>query len=209
MKRLSKVNIVWSPNLAYAIGLIASDGNLSKDGRHITLTSKDLEMIKNFKRCLNLSNKIGRKARGGSTDKKYFVVQFGDRNFYEFLLSIGLTPSKSKTLGPLKIVDEFFKDFLRGLLDGDGNINIFKHPESKHPQLRVRFFSASSKFIKWIQSKTLEFLNISGFAGQMRGAIELEYAKLDSTKLLNFIYYKNCSPYLSRKYIKAVQFLNK
>ena len=49
----------WSPELAYAIGLIATDGNLSKDGRHISFRSSDLEQIKNFQRCLQLSNKIG------------------------------------------------------------------------------------------------------------------------------------------------------
>lgn len=41
MKPLSKIKIKWSPKFAYCIGLITSDGNLSKDGRHISFTSKD------------------------------------------------------------------------------------------------------------------------------------------------------------------------
>ena len=71
-KRLSKVEIKWSPNFAYAIGLITTDGCLYNDGRHMNLTSKEIEVIMNFKRCLKLKNKIGRKARGGEKDKKYF-----------------------------------------------------------------------------------------------------------------------------------------
>ncbi|PIZ81282.1 MAG: hypothetical protein COY02_02875, partial [Parcubacteria group bacterium CG_4_10_14_0_2_um_filter_41_6] len=101
MRRLSKVKIEWSPDFAYAIGLLATDGNLSKDGRHINMTSKDEEMISVFKKCLSIQNKTGRKCRGGSKEKKYFQVQFGDKNFYNFLMSLGLTPAKSKTLGPL------------------------------------------------------------------------------------------------------------
>lgn len=33
--------VKWSPKIAYAVGLITTDGSLSKDGRHIDLTSKD------------------------------------------------------------------------------------------------------------------------------------------------------------------------
>ena len=53
-----KVTIRWSSNFAYAIGLLVTDGNLSTDGRHINLTSKDLEQIKNYKRILKLDCKI-------------------------------------------------------------------------------------------------------------------------------------------------------
>ena len=35
----------WNHDFAYAIGLITTDGNLSPDGRHINLTSKDEEII--------------------------------------------------------------------------------------------------------------------------------------------------------------------
>lgn len=53
------MEIRWSNELAYAVGLIATDGNLSKDGRHIELTSKDTEQLETFKRCLKLKNRIG------------------------------------------------------------------------------------------------------------------------------------------------------
>lgn len=209
MKRLNKVSTSWSPGLAYAIGLIASDGNLSKDGRHMNLTSKDIEMIETFKKCLGLKNKTGRKARGGSKEKRYFFLQFGDKTFYEFLVGIGLSPAKSKTLGALKIENKYFADFLRGIFDGDGNINIFKHPESKHPQLRVRFFSASPNFISWIKVKNQELLGVGGFQRLGTRVIDLAYAKADSIKLLNFMYYKDCTFFLKRKHSKAVEFLEK
>ncbi|MCX6743614.1 MAG: hypothetical protein NT116_05255, partial [Candidatus Parcubacteria bacterium] len=99
------------------MGLITTDGNLSPDGRHLHFTSKDLELAALFKKILGLTNKIGKKSRGGDEEKKYYVVQFGDINFYRFLLSIGLMPNKSKILGSLKIPDRYFKDFLRGCID--------------------------------------------------------------------------------------------
>jgi len=57
MKRQNKVKIQWSSNFAYAIGLLTTDGNLSKDGRHLNLTSKDKDLINIFKGCLGIKNK--------------------------------------------------------------------------------------------------------------------------------------------------------
>lgn len=79
---------MWSNNLAYAIGLITSDGCLNKDGRHIWFSSKEIQLIETFKKSLLLSNKIGKYARGGETEKRYFCITLGDICFYKFLLSI-------------------------------------------------------------------------------------------------------------------------
>ena len=209
-KRLSKVKISWNTDFAYAIGLIVTDGNLSKDGRHMNMTSKDLEMIDNFKKCLGLNNKVGRKSRSDSKDKKYFQVQFGDRNFYDFLLSLGITPTKSKTIGALAIPDLYFADFLRGCIDGDGSIVVTKHPESKHPQLRARVYSASLDFIKWLKKKIETNTRIKkGYIGHPGSVYVVSYGKADSIKILKFIYYKGVNFYLKRKYDIAKAFLNK
>src|SRR3989344_3757230 len=104
-----KVKTDWSSNLAYAIGLIASDGNLSSDGRHMSLTSCEEEMVCNFKSALNLKNKIGKYS--GSKDKtykKYFYIHFGDKVFYQFLNTLGLTPVKSRTIKHVKIPMAYF-----------------------------------------------------------------------------------------------------
>jgi len=64
----------WSNNLAYAVGLLATDGCLSKDGRHIDLTSKDIEQLENFMLCVGKKRKIGLKTSG-----------FSDKYFFDFL----------------------------------------------------------------------------------------------------------------------------
>ncbi len=208
MRRLSKVKLEWAPSFAYAIGLIATDGNLSKDGRHMNFTSKDLVLVESFKKCLDLNNKIGRKARGYEQEKKYFQIQFGDKNFYEFLLSLGLTPTKSKTLGSLNIPDQYFADFLRGCIDGDGSIGTHSHPESRHLQLRVRLSSASRNFLEWMKVEIMRQVNINGgWIDVYRSMYVLAYGKSDSIKLLNFMYYPKAELYLHRKYIKAKPFL--
>ena len=89
---LAPVWATWSPTIAYVVGLIATDGNLSSDGRHLSIPSKDLDLLESLRACLGLTNSIGRhsNARG-----HIHRLQWGDRLFYDWLQSIGLTPAKS------------------------------------------------------------------------------------------------------------------
>jgi len=210
MRRLNKVKIKWSPNFAYAIGLITTDGNLSPDNRHLNMTSKDKELIVSFKKCLGIKNKIGKKGREYTKEKKYFVVQFGDINFYNFLLSIGLTQAKSKTLSKINIPKKYFADFVRGCIDGDGNISISYHPQSNYPQLKIRLASGSLDFLKWIKDEIYKHTKTNGgWVSKDKSVFVLNYAKEDSIKLLNFMYYNGVYEYLERKYEIGEEFLYK
>src|SRR3989344_2897571 len=100
------INDKWNANLSYAIGLIATDGCLSSDGLLIDLTSKDREQLLNFSKCLGVNFRIGDKWKANGS--KYLKIQFKNRIFYNFLLSIGLTPKKSLTMGKLGIPNKYF-----------------------------------------------------------------------------------------------------
>lgn len=202
MLRKSKILIKWSPGFAYCIGLITTDGNLSPDNRHINLTSKDVEIIKAFKEILKLSNKIGKKSRAKQKEKNYYVIQFGDKNFYEFLNSIGIQKRKSKTIKSIDVPNEYFRDFLRGCIDGDGNISLFSHKESKNIQLKIRLVSASRPFLDWIIEKIK--INVGSQGGWISkaksgGVYSLSYGKTDSIGIIDFMYYDALYPHLKRK----------
>ena len=98
-------NYTWTAKLAYVVGLITTDGCLSPDKRHITFTSCDKQLIETFKKLLNLNNKIGK------TETMALRIQFGDIQFYKWLLSIGLTPAKSHTINKLNIPKKYFIAF--------------------------------------------------------------------------------------------------
>ena len=195
----------WNTNFAYALGLITSDGNLSPDGRHLVFVSKDLDLINTFKKCLNLENKISSKKSGYTKDqnKQYYVIQFGNIGLYNFLTNIGLGPNKSKTIGPLLIPPAYLADFLRGLIDGDGSIGYFMHPESKRKQFRIRITSASVQFLEWLRKRLTMQLGIKGSIEKVARAYQLNYYKGDSRKIVRFMYYSNEVPCLKRKHDKA------
>ena len=206
-KPQGKVKLEWSPSFAYAMGLLATDGCLV-GGRCIDFTSKDKEQILNFLKALQIDVKIGLKSRGGENDKKYFRVQFGDVLFYDFLVSIGITPAKSHTLGEIKIPDDYFFDFVRGCFDGDGCFYSYWDPRWKSSFMYyVAFASAGHAYIRWMQGKLNILLGIKGHITKNKGKSceQLKYAKKESLLLLRAMYYKKDVICLSRKRLKIIK----
>src|SRR5437899_6633217 len=44
----------WSADVAYVVGLIATDGNLGRKRPTITIVSKDIDLLETVRRCLGL-----------------------------------------------------------------------------------------------------------------------------------------------------------
>ena len=119
--------MVRPADLWYVVGLIATDGCISRDGRHVDITSADRQHLETVRRILGLKIAIGKKRNGPRTSVSYHI-QIGSRDLVRFLTAIGLTPRKSLTIGPLDVPDDAFSDFLRGAIDGDGSIRTWIHP---------------------------------------------------------------------------------
>ena len=194
---------IWTPELAYAVGLIATDGNLSPSGRHISVSSAEREVLETFLRCVGRTAKIG-KVKGGYGGGG-LRVQIGDVGLYRWLQTIGLTPRKSLTLGSLQVPDALLSHLLRGLLDGDGSIidctyegtgNAAGH---RYRTLLVRFNSASSAHAEWVRQRILEQFGLRGGLWCEDGMYQLTYAKRASRRLLPLLYPALDVPCLARK----------
>lgn len=198
-----QVSTKWSSELAYAVGLITTDGCLSKDGRHIDFTSKDTELVKTLRRCLGLRNKIGSKKSG--TGKEYARIQFGDIHFYEWLEGLGLSPRKSRVLTSVKVPGGFFFDFVRGCFDGDGTIYSFWDKRwADSFMFYIAFASGSKEFLLWLRKRLKHALRTSGhIAPGTRNTFQLRYAKRESIVLFRHMFYAVNIPCLRRKLLKA------
>jgi hypothetical protein len=202
-KPKGKVKIEWSANFAYAIGLLATDGCLSRDGRHIDLTSVDEEQLNNFKHALRIQVPIGSKKSG--MGRHGLRVQFSDVQFYQFLVTIGLTQKKSKTLGKVYVPTKYFFDFLRGCFDGDGCFYSYFDPRWKSSfMFYTVFVSASREHIDWLRDKIKSRIGIEGHISTdgERKTYQLKYAKGESLKILKSMYYSDSAIRLSRKLTK-------
>ncbi|MDD5155104.1 MAG: hypothetical protein PHF11_01295 [Candidatus Omnitrophica bacterium] len=214
------INYNWNSNLAYAVGLITTDGNLCKDGRHILFTTTDRQLANVFKGCLGIKNKIMMTSPSGFGRKNAYRINFGNVKLYRWLQKIGMVSNKMNFKGKLNIRGGYFVDFLRGHLDGDGSIftctdryMAYKGRRYVYNRLYTNFISTNRRQIKWIRSRIKEILNIQGSLtsylkkDRKIPIWQLRFAKNDSLKLLHWIYYKPTLPCLNRKRKIAERFL--
>jgi len=209
-KPRGKVRIRWGRDFAYAIGLLVADGYVSKDGRHISLTSKDRKQLSAFKTCLNISNKISPKLSGGGN--LAFHVQVGDVLFHKFLVGIGISPAKSKTISAIDVPDMYFFDFLRGYFDGDGCSYAYQDPIFANSyRFYISFASGSEKYIDWLRSNLNVRLKINGSISRKKGStnVQLRYSKKEAGILAKRMYYQRELICLDRKRSKVMKSLKK
>ncbi len=165
--------ILWSPEFAYGIGLMASDGNLRGDGLHLSLVSKDREQIQHAKKCFGISAHESLSRSGRKDDPAlYHRIQWGDIVLHDYLMSIGLTPNKSLTIGALNIPREYFFDYLRGSFDGDGCFYSYFDPRWKNSYMfYLALVSGSIVHLEWIQSMTKEYAGCQGCISKHTGRV--------------------------------------
>jgi hypothetical protein len=200
----------WTSRLAYAVGLMATDGCLSRDGRHLFFDSMDAQLVEALLSC------VGRPVHYGSVRTRSGRVQyrasFSDVELYRWLVAVGLTPAKSLSLGAIDVPDRWLLPLVRGLLDGDGSIVNFVHaptvkayPEYRYERLMAQFNSASRPHLEWLRTRLLPALDSDGSIS-VRGAkpprrefYSLHYGKHASIQLFELLYSENDVPCLLRK----------
>ena len=209
-KPKGKVHISWSSNFAYAIGLITTDGSLSKNGRVVDFTSKDRVLVGIFLKALEVDTRIGKKLNG--TGQTAFRTQIGDILFYKFLLKVGMTSNKTKTIGALSIPKKYFADFLRGHFDGDGSSYSYFDKRWKNSfMFYVTFVSASKKHIVWLQENNCKLFGVVGYIKKVKDKefYELRYAKKEGLVIAMKMYYNPTTPCLQRKRKKLFDAIKK
>ena len=206
----SRGAIAWCEGTAYALGLVATDGCLARDGRHITFDSNDRQLVETFLACVGRPDArvAPRRTRVGGIA---YRAQLSDRRLYEWLTERGLTPAKSLTLGALDVPDDLFRHTARGLLDGDGAIyvkpqrpTVRLYPNYWYLRLWTYFTSASGAHLEWLRARIHALYGLDGWLECTERAdryafYRLRFGKKDSMVLLGSLYADPASPALVRK----------
>jgi hypothetical protein len=188
----------------YLVGLIATDGCLSEDGRHVTITSAEAEYLSAIRAAAGLVARVSPSFKHGRIS--CYKIQITSVNLYRRLLALGLTPRKSLTLGPLLIPDSGFADFLRGVIDGDGCIRHWRHPSNGREQWALRIVSASGAFLEWLQPIVTRLWGVTGNIHResrtTNDLFTLKYGKLAARVIFSECYYPRALT-LQRKAVLA------
>lgn len=204
----------WSPEMAWVLGLIASDGYIHKGLHYWQITMADLDCLE------QVANLVGYTGTIIKPFTNCHVLKINSTVMVRRLLEIGLTPRKSLTIEFPEMPSEMQRHFIRGVFDGDGNINISK-PRSKTTNLpvpRITFSTGSYKFATQLQSILRDALNtdkvslqtspecIRDFGNRKSLCHESYKVRMDgyiATKFFSYLYEDVPeSQYLTRKYAK-------
>lgn len=204
------INWFDGKELWYLVGLITTDGCLSTDGRHVNITSKNKTFLELIKGRLYITNNVTAKYNGQG-DKAY-NIQISDKRFYNFLISVNLFPKKSLTISAIKVPDIFFDNFLRGVIDGDGNIQRWIHPTNRREQWVLRISSGSKQFALWLLSEIEGKMQVKGKMhtcarkNTKNPLYLLKFGKVAAKRILYTCYLEsnNSKLHLERKYSLAL-----
>ena len=193
----------WSPKMAYVLGLIATDGCISKSGT-ISLRINDKDLLEKVRVAMDSSHAIKNYAQ----QEGLYTFNFAREKMVADLGGLGILPKKSLNISFPDVPDAFLSDFIRGVFDGDGSV-FFEKRNRKLP-LRTSFVSSSKGFLNALEKRlrTLGMPNRNIYQHKTKNCISymIRYAHKDSTKLFKILY-KNALKnglFLKRKYDKFI-----
>ena len=207
----------WNAENAYWIGYIYADGYIryNKANREyelgMELQVSDKHILEDLSEKITGTKKLTYKHFEGViyhnknvsiTDS--CVMRVHSKKIVEDLISKNIKPRKSFISDFPIIPDEFFMDFLRGYIDGDGCLYV-----NQKNHMTVHITSAHSEVLYYIQSMLWSHYSISTKVykyDDMKYRI-MCFRQSDCKKLLEKIYYSNDIMCLKRKKDKYLNWL--
>lgn len=191
----------------YWLGFMYADGNISKEGNRIEmrLSIKDIDHLEKFRAFLHLSTEI----RTGMCNGHGFChLSVRNKHLWNTLNNLGCIPNKSLVLAFPKVKlftkKEYVLHFIRGYVDGDGCLSIYK--ENNKVRTRISILGTESFLIsvnKIFGNKG--YIHNKGTENYKNKAFELKFSDIPSRKLARYLY-ENATIYLDRKYEKFLEY---
>jgi hypothetical protein len=195
----------WSPNMAYILGFILADGCIIRgtykgysDSLKFGVQLKDRDILEKIKKELHSEHAISiiRNAAHYCVSSKKIV---------DSLKALGITHQKSLKETVPNVPDKYIKDFIRGLIDGDGGISI---DSKSYPTLRLY---GGINTVNFVRDYFLKNFNAYSGIGKRQSKLApniylcyIAYRTNTAIKLINFLY-RNAKIFLDRKYELAMQ----
>ena len=144
-------NIIDSPEKAYLLGIIQTDGNirLTESSASVTVTQhKDYSWYLDDMLHL-LSDYVSK-----TSDKNCNQLTIGSKKIAKRLSELGIVPNKSKTQTDENIdtlwsaiPDHYKCDFIRGLIDGDGCVRYFVQKKGVNESCHINLCSTQKHLL--------------------------------------------------------------
>jgi len=193
----------WSANMTYILGFIFADGGIVKvthngcsDKLGFGIQLRDIDVLRKIKKEFSAKQCL-------SIGTKYVHFSICSQKIVDDLKRLGISYRKSFQKSSYGIIpnipEEYIKDFIRGITDGDGSINFDK---KGYPTLSI---CGTKKIITFIQNYFLSKFNIFSKITQAKkngkryNLFYIAYRSNSAKTLINYLY-NNANLYLERKF---------
>lgn len=187
-----------TPEKAYYLGLMFSDGCISNGFSTITLHKDDKSTLVRFKNALKHTGDLI------LIKDKYYKFSFCSTKTSNDLKNHGCVERKSLILKfptPKQVPDNLIRHFIRGYFDGDGSFYYGKSGAYVDIAGTESFCKSLSEIIK------LE-LNMNSGIRPIKNIFRIRiHGTRQVIKFLNWLYFENKNIYMERKFIKYKNFI--
>lgn len=202
----------WSHELAYFLGWMASDGNIS--GRTFRITSTDIEHLKKLFSLFSYGWNVSMRKWNDTTEKNNSpagTIAIARKDIVDKMINFGITPNKSLTIKMPNVPTQYLRDFVRGVFEGDGCLTIKTKMRKKSTiySPSIVFASGSREFLEGLGEAIERQTGLKIYVSvDKRGTWRLDYSSTIATEIF-FHYMYDGVPQniiLDRKYNKFLEY---
>jgi len=195
----------WSKNMSYLLGFILADGciiqgtyNGYSDSLKFGVQLRDRDIIEKIKSELRAEHKL-------SQVKNAVHLCIASQEIVNDLKKLGIIYRKSLNEIIPKIPLKYTKDFIRGIVDGDGSLWFDKR---NYPTLSVAGGENTLRFIRdhfFIRFRLYSKLSRKTYSEDIKKYLyQISYRSNSAKKLIDYLY-TDSELYLNRKYAIALK----
>lgn len=194
----------WSSNMAYILGFILADGCIIKgtykgysDSLKFGVQLSDKDILEKIKKEIQSEHKL-------SVVKNAAHFCIASQTLVNDLKKLGISYRKSLNENLPMVPKQYTRDFIRGVVDGDGGIRIDKKGQ---PSIGVCGGKIIMTFIRDYFLKKMQLYSNIGrrsYSEQQKNFLyEIRYRSNTALKIMSYLYDNKACLYLDRKYTLA------
>lgn len=175
-----------TPEKAYLLGLIVTDGSIIENKNNIVttkrldITLKDEYLIQQLRDAYSPTKKV-------SHNRGCYTFRNNNDNTIAFLESLGIVPAKTYDVAfDYSIADELMPHYLRGLFDGDGCAYISRNGKDAKGKPREYLFLSFTSGSQLFATQLCDYLNSIGIEAR----INLDSRRKDSERKTYYVQIK-------------------